>query len=194
MDRPARQQRSFGAVLDAITRSLPFELVIAVDQGEELVTLVHTAKEARACRKGSTCWRRWPAPHAARSSSRCGSQSLGQFVSLLPDGQTPKDWRTFLPAPLEEAEMVDALLWPTNREAIPDSSEIPHEKFGFAFEDGMAEKIVADAVEAAAADRQSPLPVIQAVGALLFDKQVLGKKQDTLAMATSRNSAGSRMR
>ncbi len=170
------------AVLDSITRSLPFELVIAVDQGEELLTMVRTAKERERRHKALEMLT------ALTGSARCKiiftirSQLLGQFVSLLPSGQTPKCWRTFFLRPLEEAEVVDALLWPTNREEIPDSSEIPHEKYGFAFEDGMAQQIVAAAFESAAADQQSPLPVIQAVGALLYDQQVLGKKQNTLRM------------
>ena len=45
--------------------------------------------------------------------------------------------------------MVDALLWPTNREAIPYAQEIPGRKYGFAFEEGAAQQIVAEAIEAA---------------------------------------------
>ena len=53
--------------------------------------------------------------------------------------------------------MTDALRWPTNREEIPHATQAPSTKYRFAFEEGLAQQIVADAMEAAPKDSQSPL-------------------------------------
>jgi WD40 repeat protein len=178
-------------ILDVITRSLPFELVIAVDQGEELVTLVQTPQQQARRQKALDMLMR-----LSRGAARCKilytirSQALGEFVSLLPEDRAPADWRAFYLRPLTEAEMVDALLWPTNRDNIPYCEEIPYEKYGFALEDGMATQIVADAIEASASEQQSPLAILQAVGALLYDNQVLEKKQEVLRVGDVKDLGG----
>ena len=178
-------------LLDALTRSLPFELLIAVDQGEELITLVETPQQRIRRQKALNMLMELSA-----GAARCKvvftlqSQSLGQLVSLLPDGKAPEAWRTFFLMPLSETDMVYALQLPTSREEIPYSSEIPHEKYGFTFEEGMAQQIVAEAIDAAAVDPQSPLPLIQAVGALLYEKQVLARKQSIVRMSDVKNEGG----
>jgi WD40 repeat protein len=168
-------------ILDTITRSLPFELVIAVDQGEELLTLVRTPQQQVRRRKAIDMLMQ-----LTGAAARCKivytlrSQFLAQLESLLPAGQAPCDWRSFQLRPLSESEMVDALMWPTNREEIPYGEEIPQHKYRFVFEEGAAEQIVAEAIEVAATVGHGPLPIIQAVGALLYDKQVLTKRQQVL--------------
>jgi WD40 repeat protein len=174
-----------GRVLDAITRPLPFELIIAIDQGEELLTQVRTAQQQLRRQKALDMLM-----HLSSVAPRCKivytirSQSLGEFASLFPEGRLPvacaQGWLPFYLRPLTKTEMVDALLWPTSREVIPYCEEIPYQKYGFAFEDGMAPQLVADAIEAADSEQQGPLPILQAVGALLYDRQVLEKKQTVL--------------
>lgn len=186
-----RDDKEFlGKVLDAVTRSLPFELVLIVDQGEELLTLVHTMQEQARRRKAIEML-----AHLAHVAPRCKvvytirSQALGQFLSLWPEG-CPGAYRTFELRPLTEAEMVDALLWPTSREAAPYSDEVPHQKYGFDFEAGLAQQIVSQAIDVSIAEQQSPLPILQAVGALLYDRQVLEKKQDMLHAADLKDIGG----
>ena len=180
-------------VLDAITRSLPFELVIAVDQGEDLVTLVRTAQQRERRAKALRML-----AELGNSAARCKilfplrSQYLGQLVSLFPNEELPPGWRTHYLPPLAQSVMVDALLWPTNREEIPHSPEIPSQKYRFAFEEGLAQQIVAEAVDAAADDLQSPLALIQATGALLYEKKVIGKNQNVVRTADVKELGGVR--
>lgn len=161
-----------GRVLDAITRALPFELVIAVDQGEELITLVRRPQQRVRRQKALMMLE-----SLSRTAPRCKivytirSQSFGQLASLFSMGHEPTDWRAFFLRPLTEAEMANALLWPTNRAAIPYSAEMPHEKYGFSYEDGLAEKIVKDTLETAHRDRISPLSILQAAGELLYERR-----------------------
>ncbi len=178
-------------ILDAITRSLPFELVIAVDQGEELLTLVRTPQQQVRRRKALDMLMQ-----LTGAAARCKivytlrSQFLAQLESLLPEGRAPADWRSFQLRPLTESEMVDALAWPTNREGIPYCEQVPNEKYRFSFEEGAAQQIVAEAIEAAAAAGHSPLPILQAVGALLYDKQVLGKNQTVVRFGDVKDVGG----
>ena len=178
-------------VLDAITKSLPFELIIAIDQGEELVTLVESPQQRDRRAKALTMLM-----GLAGAVARCKivfvirTQVLGEFVNLLPGGQAPAAWRAFFLAPLAETDIAFALQLPTSREEIPYSTEIPHQKYGFSFEEGAAQQIVADAMDAAAAEQLSPLAIIQAMGALLYDKQVQGKKQSTVGMNDVRQLGG----
>ena len=59
-------------ILEAITAALPFELVIAIDQGEDLVTLVRTAQRERRTKRAQDVDGRSPAArHVARSSTPC---------------------------------------------------------------------------------------------------------------------------
>lgn len=180
-----------GRILERITRSLPFELVIVIDQGEELLTQARTAKEQA---------RRRPTlemlTHVARLAARCKiiyairTQSLGLLTSFFPDGKAPSSWRPHYLRPLTEPEMADALLWPTNREAIAYSAEIPYQKYGFSFEAGLPEQIVAAALESSSAEMQGPLPMIQAAAALLYEQRVVDKHQDAVGAIDLKDLGG----
>jgi WD40 repeat protein len=182
---------ALGRILDAITRSLPFELVIAIDQGEELLTHVLGEQQQSRRQKAIDMLVRLSA-----AAPRCKivyvirTQWLGQLASLFPDGRTPADWRPFYLRPLTGTEMADALLWPTNREAVPYGGEVPHQKYGFAFEDGLAAQIVVDAREAGQDDLVSPLSLVQAAGALLFETQVVQRKHDVLRSTDLKDLGG----
>lgn len=184
-------EEKLGMVLAAITASLPFELIIAVDQGEELLTLARTAQqEARRDRALAML------TALARSAPRCKmvftirSQSLGELIGLLPDGAQPANWRSYSLRPLSEAEMVDALLWPTNRDEVPGSDEIPWQQYHFSFEDGLAQQIVSEAIEASGPEQQSALSLVQATAALLYERQVVDKKQDAVRAADLKEFGG----
>jgi WD40 repeat protein len=180
-----------GKLLDELTRSLPFELVIVVDQGEELITLTNSAQQR---------FRRQRALHMllnlSEAAARCKvifstrAQYLAELINLLPDGRTPAAWRTYFLPLLSDNKMIDALLWPTTREEVPYSKEIPHNRYGFSFEEGLAEQIVTEAGDEAVAEMQSPLAILHAVGALLYEQQVLGKKETVLRAAHLKEFGG----
>jgi WD40 repeat protein len=189
-----RGQRDFLAnLLDQITRSLPFELVIAVDQGEELITLVQTPQQqARRQEAIDMLVRLSAAAPRCKILIAMRSQSLGEFIGLLPDGHTPAEWRMFpLPA-LSEAAMVEALLWPTIRDMVPHADEAPAQKYGFTFEEGLARTIVSDACEQGPDTQQSPLALMQAAGALLYREVILGRKQNVARASDLKALGGTR--
>jgi len=186
-------KETLGRILDAVTRVLPFELVIAIDEGEELLTQASSEQQQSRRQKAIDML-----TQLSRVAPRCKlifiirTHHLGQFVGLFPDGRTPEGWSTFFLRPLTGQEMVDALVWPTNREPIPYCSETPFQKYRFAFEEAMAPILVADAVDAGRSDQQSPLAILHAVGALLYESQVLIKKQSVLRVGDINDLGGVR--
>ncbi|HZZ82807.1 MAG TPA: WD40 repeat domain-containing protein [Gemmataceae bacterium] len=182
-----------GAALDAITRALPFELVIPIDQGEELLTQVNSPMQQTRRQKALDMLMQ-----LAGTAARCKivftlrSQYLGQLLSLLPDDRMPAGWHGFYLRPLTESEMVDALLWPTNRDEVPYGDDVPYLRYRFVFEEGSAQQIVADAIEAADSAGHGPLPIVQAAGALLYQKQVVDKRQQIVRVGDLKDSGGVR--
>jgi WD40 repeat protein len=179
-----RDNRDFLAnVLDQISRLLPFELVIAVDQGEELITLVETPQQhARRTKAIDMLVRLSSAAPRCKIIIAMRSQSLGEFIDLLPDGRLPMEWRTFPLPVLSEAAMVDALLWPT----------ASGQGYGFAFEEGLAQAIVSEACDHGPDTQQSPLALVQAAGALLYREVVLGRKQNVVRASDLKTLGGTR--
>ena len=180
-------------VLDQITRSLPFELVIAVDQGEELLTLVETPQQqARRTKAIDMLVRLSSLAPRCKIVITLRSQALGEFIDLLPDGRLPAEWRTFpLPA-LSEAAMLDALLWPTNPGVVAHAEEAPAQKYGFTFEQGLAQAIVSEACEQGPDTQQSPLAMMQAAGALLYREVVVGRRQTVVRASDLKSLGGTR--
>lgn len=170
-----------GKALDAVTRSLPYELVIAIDQGEELLTLVrdehHRGRRAKALamlRELSAAAPRCKLVYAIRS------QVVGDFISLFPERALPAGWCNFFLRPLTGEQMADVLLVATNREPIPYCSEVPFSKYSFAFEEGAVQKIIDEAKEVSETEQQSALPIVHAMGAVLHQGEVIAKKQPTI--------------
>src|SRR5262249_25315317 len=78
-------------------------------------------------------------------------------------------WRGYLLGGLDADTLAEAIALPTAREPIPYAADIPFEKYGFAYDDGLAEGIARDALEAGSAGGESPLPVVQVVCEQLFE-------------------------
>jgi WD40 repeat protein len=186
-DTPARElwialrdnKDMLALLLDKITRSLPFELMIVIDQGEDLVTLVRTSQQQGRRQKAIEMLMQ-----LSHVEPRCKvvfairSQALAPFVSLLPDERSPADWQPFHLRPLTENALIDVLTWPTSRGEVPYCGEIPFQKYGFEYEAGLAAQIAAEAMEASGPEQQGALSIVHAVGALLYEKAVLEKTQN----------------
>jgi len=71
-----------------------------------------------------------------------------------------------LPA-LDDEAITEAILLPTAREPIAGTEDIPYEKYGFAYEEGVPEFITRGALAMERAGEQSALPLVQVVCAQL---------------------------
>ncbi len=187
-EEPAR----LGRLLDEVTRRLPYELLVVIDQGEELVTLVESETERERRRQALEML-----SALAASPARCKvllalrTEYYGQVAGLFPAAGRA-GWRDYFLDELGPAAMVDAVLGPTSRDEVLYSDEVPHTKYGFAYEDGLGPQIVDEVIAEARAESCGPLALLQVVCALLYDRRVVQKRQTTLRSADLRDIGGVR--
>lgn len=158
-----------GKLLDDITRRLPFELVLLIEQGEDLVTQVTEPAEKK--RRGlalEMLAALWRSPARCKVLMEIRTEHLGRLSQFFPPGK--ETWRGYFLGDLREEQMIQALVLPTSSEPVSYSNEIPFQKYGFSFENGVAEDAVREAVQAARDRQSAPLPLIQALGSLLKEK------------------------
>jgi WD40 repeat protein len=174
---PAR----LGQLLDEVTRRLPFDLVLTIDQAEELLTLTQSATEQE--RRGQALEM---LAKLADSAARCKvllvlrTEYFGQLAGLFPHGGSRAGWKEFFLDELDQAGMMDAVLGPTSRETVLYSDEVPHEKYRFAYEDGLAQQIVDEVTAEARSQGHGRLPLLQAVCAMLYDRWVQHKREGVI--------------
>jgi len=159
---------AFGELLDGITRALPYELVIAVEQAEDLITQVEdeAGRERRQVALdmlASLC--EGPARCKVVLSAR--AEFLGALTGLWP-ARTRHCLREFHLGSLTTEQMVEAILLPTATEPPLYASETPHQKYRFALEAGVAQQIVEDAALLAKELQLDPLPYAQAACSYLY--------------------------
>jgi WD40 repeat protein len=173
-------------LLDELTRRLPFDLVLVIEQGEDLV-LEATADEMLRRRRALEIL-----GGVLRSPARCKvilsvrTEYLGRLMDQFPTG--PERWRTYFLGELDEGRMLQAVILPTSPEPVPYAGEIPRQKYRFTFEHGVASDLVAD-VRRAARDRQlSALPLLQAACAGLYERML--KRQGEAISRADRKDLG----
>jgi WD40 repeat protein len=182
-----------GRLLDDVTRRLPYELVIAIDQGEELLTLVRSPTERERRQQALAML-----ASLAASAARCKvvlvvrTEYAGQLAGLLPAGPGRDRFADFFLEELGAAAMADAVLAPTSRDEIPYADGVPHERYHFSYEEGLAQQIVSEVIAESRAEQVGALALLQTVCATLYDRRVLQKKQDMIRAADLKDVGGVR--
>jgi WD40 repeat protein len=160
-----RDPELLGNLLTALTARLPFELVVLIEQGDELFSLIDPGAEPRGARRALMMLRAaLAAPARAKFVVSLRTQFLGRFLDGLL--QTPEDdprVRTFLVRELTEDELIEVILQPTSMEPLPGTEEVPQAKYGFQFEQNLAQTIAKDARRLGAANQESTLVLVHAV-------------------------------
>jgi WD40 repeat protein len=188
-DDPTR----LGRLLDELTRRLPFELVLTIDQGEELLTLAESATERERRRLALEMLLA-----VGESAARCKvllvlrTEYFGQLADVLPVRAGRALWQEYFLEELGASALSDAVLGPTSRDVLPYSDEAPYDKYRFSYEEGFAAQLVDDCVAEARAQQQGALLVLQAVCAMLYDMRVLRKRQNLVRPADLKDVGGIR--
>ncbi|MCI0684480.1 MAG: hypothetical protein L0Y71_20400 [Gemmataceae bacterium] len=157
-----------GRLLDDIAARLPFELVIVIEQGEDLVT---QATGASASQRRQASFRALAG--LAATPARCKAilslrtEFFGQLGEALALGKDRGAWRDFLLAPLSAKALTDAILLPTAVEPPPYAKVAPHQHYRLSFESGVVSTIVAHAVGLAPECQCSAAAIAQAACAYL---------------------------
>jgi hypothetical protein len=155
----------FAQLLATLSERLPYELVLFIEHVEEVFT------------QGKSTGRQ-PVDILRPLLSHSGSfkvivtlrtEFFGQLSDRLGTGQSCEGVAGYLLRGLDEELLTEAILQPTAREPIPYADEIPFEKYGFAFDDGLAQEIARTALKVAREGRDSATAVVQAACAQLAE-------------------------
>ncbi len=186
---PAR----LGRLLDDLTRRLPFELVVTIDEGEDLLTLARSVIERERRRQALDMLLT-----LAESPARCKlvlllrTEYFGQLAGLLPVRVGRSLWKEFYLEELSMTGMTDAVLGPTSRDEILYTDGIPYTKYGFSYEEGFAPHLVSEVAAEARARQFGVLSLLQVVCAMLYDQRVVQRRQDIIRAADLREIGGVR--
>jgi WD40 repeat protein len=151
-------------LLEGLSERLPHELVLLLEQAEELFTLTRDTRRRRRALDLLSGLAAASGRFKVIVSVR--TQFFGRLAQRA-DGSP--GWRSYLLRGLDAGTLAEAIELPTAREPVPYTDEIPFDKYGFAYDDGVARDIARDAVEAGREGRETPLPVVQVVCAQLAD-------------------------
>jgi WD40 repeat protein len=160
-----------GRLLTDIADSLPFAPVLLVDQGEEVFTL-ESGPDASAVRNESLELLRRAAGTAGdfKVIVSLRTEYYGRLVDRIRrGGRDLGGVREYLLTDFEEADVIEAIRRPTLEHAIPHAAEIPFEKYGFRFADGVPERIARAVMTVGTGRRDSPLPLVQVICVQLYE-------------------------
>jgi WD40 repeat protein len=190
-------------LLTALSESFPFELVVLIEQGEEVITQARQPVDQRRRRQALDMLSRaaaapshckliyslrtdffgrllddfLPSPLPLSPTTRDAAMSLAPAAGERGRGERHGNVAAFLLADLEESHVLDAVLFPTVAEPIPYADEIPQNKYRFSYAEGIAQTIVRNAREAGNGS-ESLLPRVQAICSQLYD--MLGDRADRI--------------
>ena len=160
-------------ILDRITRPLPFELVLAFEQGDDLVALPRTDDA------GKTADRRLAAGRLlgvlGRTSARVKTvvtvrtEFFAQVQDVMQDASARQAWQDHYLAEVDEQTLSDILIAPTVAEPLEYSAQSPTAKYEFGYEAGVVDDILTKIRKAAKSGHVGLLSLVQTVGAELFE-------------------------
>ena len=156
-----------GKLLELLSRDLPQDLLILIEQGEELITLADKDEDEPRRRRALDMLVR-----AVRRAPRCKivlsarTDFLGRLLAEFP-AHGVEHVQEFLLPDLSREQLLEVLLLPTASEPIPFTDEAPHQKYHLTYGGDNAAKLVDQVMEEAATSRQSAVALLQVAGARL---------------------------
>jgi WD40 repeat protein len=178
-----------GRLLTTLGDRLPFEPVVLIEQGEEMFTLARQREDAENRAAGLEMLRRVVAtPGLGKLLVSLRTEYFGRVVGPLGRGAVEGGLRSFFLLDLDEPAMLAAARQPTLAEPVPYSSEVPLQKYGFTFDEGVAEVIVREVRKAARSLQEPALTLLQAVCARLANQAL--SRADHVVREADRKSVG----
>jgi WD40 repeat protein len=158
----------FTHLLEEITERLPFELVIVVEHGEDLID-EQGGMAISARRQAALAMLAQLSAGQARCKVMLSArtEAFGQLAEAFPAGDGRSAWREFYLPPLSAKALAEALLLPSATAPPLYAGTAPHQRYGISFGPGVADQIAKDAVALAPEMRVGAAAIAQATGALL---------------------------
>jgi hypothetical protein len=181
LDEPARLDRALRALASAV----PFTLVLVIDQAEEMFTLANPDGSGRADRD-----------RVLRMLSRIGegqgdykvivalrTEFYGRLIGSLrqgPDGATGV--RDYLLADLDRDDLIAFVTRPTSDRPIEHAREVPRDRYGFRYADGVPEALASELLRAGRKD--GVLPLAQVICNQLWERARAGNSDSSPRVVT----------
>jgi WD40 repeat protein len=179
-----------GRLLAALSQRLPFELVLLIEQADDLFSLLKPGGNDHNLQGSLAMLRALLAvPARAKLVLSLRTEYLGRLFDAVAQG--PEDGqhvRTFLTRELTQEQLVEIILQPTSAEPLPNTEEVPLDKYGFQFEEGLAETIAAEAVKFGGQNQESVLVLTHVVCTRLF--QLSRQRAEKVIRAADLKSIG----
>jgi len=168
-DMLRRRPNLAGRILAALAEKLPHELILVIEQAEEIFTLARTAAPERGERALALLRGIANAPARMRMLVSVRTEYVGHLTQAFEDGPEERaKVRSYLLRDLDKEALLEAVLLPTMDEPIPGSTDVPWSKYLCRYEQGVAERIVEEVLQAARERQQPILPLLQVTCHRLF--------------------------
>jgi WD40 repeat protein len=160
-----------GRILVSLTAQLPFELVLAIENAEELFALAPPDEDANEALEALAMLRAaMKSPARVKFMVSLRTESVGRVLDGLV--QSPEDAhlvRAFFVNQLAQNDLVEVILQPTSPDPLPGTDEAPLARYGIVFEQGLAETIAADALKLGGQNQESPLVLVHVICNRLYE-------------------------
>jgi WD40 repeat protein len=173
-------------ICDELTRRLPSELVVVVDEAEDWVLQTEKAAVRRRQRALQALGAVLRSPARCKIILSMRTEYCGRLMDHVPPAER---WRSYFLDEFGTEQMLRAMLWPTAAEPVPYGSEVPRQKYHFTFEQDLPAQIVSDVNKAARVGRRGPLPLLQIICAELYDR--MKRRKDEVITKADRKDQGS---
>jgi WD40 repeat protein len=168
-----RQDRNLlGRLLLALAERLPVEPVLAVEQAEELFSLSRSSEDVQNRLHDLAMLHALAlSPGHTKMILSLSTTYLGRLTARLrpPVADAPY-LAEYLLASLNVHQLTDVLGLPTLAELVPFSSDVPAEKYRFAFAEDLPRQLAGKAIQSVNEGKEEALPFVHAVGALLYSR------------------------
>ena len=172
-----------GRLLAGIAAKLPYTPVLVIDQAEEVFTLARTPADEAARNRALDSLRRAAAQGGGfKLVMSLRTEYHGRLVDRLRKGGRDTGVRAYLLTDFGLDDLVDAITRPTAERPIPHSTEVPFEKYGFKYADGVAEEIARQILTHTTNRHDSVLPLAQVICGQLYEL-VRGRADRTIRAA-----------
>src|SRR5262249_569059 len=158
----------------ALGAALPFTVVLVIDQAEEVFTLARRLEDQPIRQLALAILREAvEVPGDFKLVVSLRTEYFGRLVDRLRRGvREAAGVREYLLTDFDEESLVEAIRRPTVEVPIPYASEVPREKYGFRYAEGVPEQIARAVITSTTNRQDSVLPLVQIVCTQLYERIV----------------------
>jgi WD40 repeat protein len=173
-----------GRALAALGDVLPFGPLLVIDQAEEVFTLARKPEDQEGRRRVLELLRQTA---GTDGDFKVIVALRTEYYGRLADGLRRGTWdaagvREYLLTDFSEEALVEAIRRPTLAVRVRHASQVPFEKYGFRYADGVAEEIARRVIAYTTNCQDSVLPLVQVICTQLYEVAAARKQQGQAAV------------